>query len=167
MVYISLGSNIGNRLKNLQSAIKLLKKGGFNIIKISSVYETSAWGITDQPKFLNLVLKGKTKLPPAELLGEIKRIEKEIGRKPAKKWGVRIIDIDILFYNKIIIDTPKLKIPHPRLHKRNFVLIPLKELAPRLLHSVLKKTVSQMLKDTDDKGSVVRYNGKESVVNNG
>jgi len=157
-VYLSLGSNIGNRFKNIQTAIKLLKEIGFNVIKSSSIYETSPRGVTDQPDFLNLVLKGKTKLCPEELLKDIKRIEKEIGRKPTKKWGARIIDIDILFYDKKIIKTKKLKIPHPHLHRRNFVLIPLKEIAPRLMHPLIKKTVSQMLNDSSDKGAVVVYN---------
>lgn len=179
-VYLSLGSNIGNRLKNIQKAIKLLKKSGFDIIETSSIYETSPYGVTDQPDFLNLALKGETKFSPEELLKEIKRIEKEIGRKPSREWGPRAIDIDILFYNKEIINIPELqpvrsklpkatatpsvgtsnglKIPHPQLHKRKFVLIPLKEIAPRLVHPVLKKTVSQILKDAGDKGRVVLYN---------
>lgn len=182
MVYLSLGSNIGKRLKNLQTAIKLLKENGFNVIKTSSIYETSAWpirspqqgcgssditseltsnglkGVTEQPNFLNLVLKGKTKLCPEELLKEIKQIEKEIGRKPTKKWGPRIIDIDILCYDKKILKSNVLTIPHPQLHKRAFVLIPLKEIAPRLVHPVFKKTASQMLKGSSDKGCVVLYN---------
>lgn len=186
LVYLSLGSNIGNRLNNIQTAIKLIKETCFNIIKISSVYETSPWpirspaintiadippfprrdritssglkGTTEQPPFLNLVLKGKTTLSPEELLKEIKRIEKEIGREPTKKWGPRIIDIDILFYDKKLLKSKELVIPHPQLHKRKFVLIPLKEIAPRLMHPLLKKTTTQMLKATDDNESVVLYN---------
>ncbi len=157
-VYLSLGSNIGNRLKNIQTAIKLLKEIGFDIIKISSIYETSPWGITEQLSFLNLVIKGKTNLFPEELLKEIKRIEKEIGRKPTQKWGSRTIDIDILFYDKKVLKSKTLVVPHPQLHKRKFILIPLKEISPRLSHPLIKKTVSQMLKDSSDNGSVVLYN---------
>lgn len=158
MVYLSLGSNIGNHCKNIQIAIKLLKKEGFDIIKTSSIYKTSAWGVSNQADFLNLVIKGKTKFSPEKLLQKVKQIEKEIGRKPAEKWGPRTIDIDILFYDKKILKTKTLTIPHPQLYKRKFVLIPLKEMAPRFVHPVLKKTVAQMLTDTDDKGCVVRYN---------
>ncbi len=158
MVYLSLGSNIGKRLNNLQTAIKLLKESGFNVIKTSSIYETSPWGVTTQPKFLNLVLKGKTKLSPEELLKKIRQTEKEMGRKKAEKWGPRIIDIDILFYDKKILKSKTLTIPHPQLHERTFVLVPLKEIAPRLAHPILKQTPQQMLDDANDKGSVVLYN---------
>jgi 2-amino-4-hydroxy-6-hydroxymethyldihydropteridine diphosphokinase len=187
LVYLSIGSNIGNRVKNLRTAIKLLKKTGFSVIKTSSVYETSAWpirspsdvisglasnrlkGVTKstlnrvypgsgQPNFLNLALKGETKLSPEELLKKIKCTEKTLGRKPAKKWGPRTIDIDILFYDKKISKNKTLTIPHPQLHKRAFVLVPLKEIAPRLVHPIFKKTITQLLKDTNDKGCVVRYN---------
>ncbi|MBU0533970.1 MAG: 2-amino-4-hydroxy-6-hydroxymethyldihydropteridine diphosphokinase [Candidatus Omnitrophica bacterium] len=211
LVYLSLGSNIGNRLKNIQTAIKLLKEIGFDIIKASSLYETSPWPVrrdkparqmgsltggslnglkikTEQPDFLNLVLKGKTKFSPEELLQEIKQIEKTMGREKTEKWGPRIIDIDILFYEKKFVNTRLLQpsrsphqrrrrltsnglqIPHPQLHKRAFVLIPLKEIAPNLVHPVLKKTVSQMLNDLparqaggDDKGSVVLYNKLKEI----
>lgn len=191
-VYLSLGSNIGNRLKNIQTAIKLLKESGFDIIKTSSLYETSAWPVrdkspnglkrkTEQPNFLNLVLKGKTKFSPEELLQEIKQIEKTMGREKTEKWGPRIIDIDILFYNKKIINIPELQpvksnpesfrgatplvgtfngltVPHPQLHNRAFVLVPLKEIAPRLVHPILKQTVQQMLNNLDDNGAVLLYN---------
>ena len=158
LVYLSLGSNLGNRSKNLLTAIKLLKEGGFAVIKTSYIYETSPWGTTKQPNFLNLVLKGKTKLSPEGLLKEIQNIEKTMGRASTEKWGPRIIDIDILFYNKEVINIPALQIPHPQLHKRAFVLIPLKEIAPRLMHPILKQTVKQMLDNANDKGSVVLYN---------
>ncbi len=157
-VYLSLGSNIGNRSKNILTAIKLLKETGFDVTKTSSLYETSPWGKTKQPDFLNLVLKGKTKLSPEELLKEIKATEEAMGRETTERWGPRIIDIDILFYGEEVLNTPFLKIPHPQLHKRAFVLIPLKEIATRLVHPILKQTVKQMLDNANDKGSVVLYN---------
>ena len=168
-IYLSLGSNLGDRSQNILTAIQMLKEVGFNVTKKSSVYETSPWpvrdkslnglkGVTEQPDFLNLVLKGETKLSPEELLKKIKSIEKTMGRETSEKWGPRIIDIDILFYKKEILDTPSLIIPHPQLHKRAFVLVPLKEIAPRLIHPLLKKTVQQMLNNMNDKGSVLLYN---------
>lgn len=157
-VYLSLGSNLGDRSKNIRNAIQLLKSVGVNVTKTSALYEASPWGITNQPDFLNLVLKGETKSPPEELLKETKTIEKTTGRKSTKKWGSRIIDIDILFYKKEIINTSSLTIPHPQLHKRAFVLVPLKEIAPHLVHPLLKKTPRQMLNNLKDKSSVVLYN---------
>jgi len=139
----------------------MLEESGFIVKKTSSLYETSPWGVTNQPYFLNLVLKGETKLSPEELLKKIKNIEKAMGRKTLEKWGPRIIDIDILFYKEKIINTPLLKIPHPQLHKRAFVLVPLKEIAPRLVHPLLKKTGQQMLDNLSDKGSVMLYNNRK------
>lgn len=168
-IYLSLGSNLGNRSKNLSTAIQMLEEVGFNVKKVSSLYETAPWpvrdkslnglkGVTEQPDFLNLVLKGETKLSPEELLKEIKLVEKTMGRETSEKWGPRIIDIDILFYKKEIFDTPSLTIPHPQLHNRAFVLVPLKEIAPKLIHPLLKKTVQQMLDNLSDNSSIVLYN---------
>jgi 2-amino-4-hydroxy-6-hydroxymethyldihydropteridine diphosphokinase len=164
-IYLCLGSNLGDRFKNILKALQTLKEAGFNIKKISSIYETSPWGKTNQPYFLNLVLKGETKLSPKGLLKKIKNIEKTFGRETAEKRGPRIIDIDILFYKEEIINTPFLKIPHPLLHKRVFVLIPLKEIAPHLIHPILKQTPNQMLNNLNDKGSVVLYNKIENEKN--
>lgn len=160
LVYLCLGSNIGNRRKNIQKAVRTLKEAGCKIKKTSSLYKTSPWGVKNQPYFLNLVVACETKFPPGKLLEEIKLIEKEIGRKPAKKWGKRIIDIDILFYGKKGLKNKSLTIPHPQLHKRAFALVPLKEIAPRFIHPVLKKNATQMLKDANDKETVVLYNEK-------
>lgn len=157
-VYLSLGSNLGNREENILYAVRKLKEIGFEIKETSSIYKTSPWGKPDQPYFLNLVLEGETKLSPQRLLQKAKIIEKTLGRKKGEKWGPRTIDIDILFYDNKIIKTPNLKIPHPQLHERNFVLIPLKEIAPNFIHPLLKQNVQQMLKKMDDKGGVVLYN---------
>lgn len=114
------------------------------------VYETQAWGMTDQPDFLNQVLEVATTLSPEELLEQIKQIEQQMGRERRVKWGERLIDIDILFYEQAVIYTEKLKIPHPFLHERNFVLIPLQEIAPDFQHPVLQHSISQLLKSSKD-----------------
>lgn len=158
-IYLSLGSNIGERQRNIQKALRLLKEKSFTISKVSSLYETSPWGKKNQPYFLNLVIEGETDLLPEMLLEKIKRIENEMGRVEKKRWRARIIDIDILFYNQEIIDTPSLKIPHLQLHRRAFVLIPLNEIAPGFIHPILNKSVKDMLQNLDDKGKVLKYKG--------
>ena len=164
MIYLCLGSNLNNRQRNISQTIEKLKEKEFIVTKTSSLYETSPWGKTDQSSFLNLVLEGKTTLSPENLLKEIKDIERDLGRIPTEKWGPRTIDIDILFYDEHIINTPLLTIPHPMLHQRAFVLIPLKEIAPDFLHPVLKKTVRELyegLTQYDDKDTVIMYNTAE------
>lgn len=143
-VYLSLGTNLGNRSENLQKGIKKLQSIG-KIIKQSSVLETKAWGKTDQPDFLNQVVLIETKLSPQELLKECQKIETELGRIRVEKWGARTLDIDLLFYDKLILNTLKLKIPHPLLPERLFVLEPLAEIAPDLIHPLLKKNIKTLL----------------------
>jgi 2-amino-4-hydroxy-6-hydroxymethyldihydropteridine diphosphokinase len=122
----------------------------------SPVYETLPWGVTDQPAFLNMVLSGKTHLAPLALLACLKKLELQLGRLPSIRYGPRKIDIDILFYGNLILNTPKLTIPHPRLHERAFVLVPLADLAAEFAHPLLGKTVRQMLAEIDTTG-VKRY----------
>ena len=130
--YIGFGSNLGNRRENIEKAIELLKKEeGVEVRKISSLYETDPVGGPPQGKFLNGVAEVKTSLTPRELLECLKKIEKDVGRKPGKvRWGPREIDLDILLYGDGSIDEPDLKIPHPEMHGRDFVLKPLSEIAP-------------------------------------
>ena len=137
--YLMIGGNLGDRKENLQQAIILIRKSCGPLIKISSLYETAAWGLVDQPSFLNQALEISTSLSAIELLSSILSIEKDMGRTRTEKLGPRLIDIDILFFNDEVHDLPHLKIPHPELQNRRFVLTPLAEIAAQLQHPVLKK----------------------------
>ncbi len=143
-VFLGLGSNRGDRKKNILKAIKLLEKNSQKVLRLSSLRETKPYGYKKQKKFLNAVIKLKTKLSPSELLELCKKIEKKIGRKKSFRWGPREIDIDILFFGKEIIRNKKLTIPHGDLRNRTFVLQPLTEIAPNFVHPVLKKRVSEL-----------------------
>src|SRR3972149_10514745 len=143
-VFIGLGSNLGDRLANLHTAVAALKPEIFNLV-CSPIYETPPWGYLQQPKFLNQVIRAETDLRPADLLSHLKRIETRLGRQPGIQYGPRLIDLDILFYDELIIDSPPLTIPHPRLEGRGFVLLPLAQLAPDLRHPVLEITIRELL----------------------
>ena len=151
VVFLALGSNLGDRLANLKQAIVSLSPQMEVKVK-SRVYETPPWGYTDQPKFLNQVIKVNTYLEPEPLFRHIKRLETTLGREPSFPNGPRSIDIDILFYDDRVINTPSLAIPHPKLHERGFVLMPLNDIAPDLLHPTLKKAVHEMLRVSDTNG---------------
>ena len=155
IIYLALGTNLGDRFANLQAAIATLPPA-IRVLNQSPVYETPPWGLTDQPAFLNMALKGQTHLVPLALLAHLKYLENELGRLPAVRWGPRRIDMDILFYDKLILDTPELTIPHPRLHERAFVLVPLANLEPDLVHPVLGATIKQLRSALDTTG-VKRY----------
>ncbi|OGO33001.1 MAG: 2-amino-4-hydroxy-6-hydroxymethyldihydropteridine diphosphokinase [Chloroflexi bacterium RBG_16_54_18] len=155
LVYLALGSNLGIRSKNLENARNALEMQGW-LRDSSSIYETPPWGIVDQPAFLNQVVRIETSFSPVKLLSFLKRLEIQLGRTPAEKYGPRLIDIDILFYNNKVIDRRKLKIPHPRLAERAFVLVPLADLAPQLRHPVNHKSISEMLNLVDISG-IRRY----------
>ena len=155
--FLLTGGNLGDRLKNLERAAQLLEKNCGRMIKRSSVYETAAWGKTDQANFLNQVLEMETALTPQLLISEILKIENLMGRERTEKYGPRIIDIDILFFNDEMINAPGLMIPHPELQNRRFVLIPLAEIAPNLSHPILKKNIVQLLKDSKDELEVRVY----------
>jgi 2-amino-4-hydroxy-6-hydroxymethyldihydropteridine diphosphokinase len=148
IIYLSLGSNLGDRLANLQNAISLLPPN-IQPLTQSSVYETEPWGYTDQPLFLNLVIKANTMLDPFDVLTFVQEIEVSMGRQETFRFGPRLIDLDILFYDDLVLDTPKLTIPHPRLTQRAFVLVPLAEIEPDLSHPVLKKTIQQIKSTVD------------------
>ena len=151
IIYLSLGSNLGDRLFNLRTAISLLPPN-IKPLAQSSIYETAPWGYTDQPNFLNLVIKANTALDPQSLLTFINDIEVSMGRQETFRFGPRLIDLDILFYDDLVLDLPELTIPHPRLTERAFVLVPLVEIAPDLLHPVLGKTIHQLKPSLDNTG---------------
>jgi 2-amino-4-hydroxy-6-hydroxymethyldihydropteridine diphosphokinase len=144
IVYILLGSNLGNRKEILGKAIELINDKIDVILSQSKDYETKPWGVTDQPDFLNLAVALHTHLKPLEILEQTQSIENQLGRVRKEKWGARLIDIDIMFYGDEIIDEPNLKIPHPLMQERDFALIPLAEIAPNFVHPVLGKTILEL-----------------------
>jgi len=146
MVYLGLGSNMGDRRENLERALEYLSQR-LRVTGKSSMYDTEPMENLSQPRFLNMVCQAKTMLKPEDLLVLVKGIERKMGRQPGRPNSPRPIDIDILFYGDKVINTPELKIPHPRMNYRAFVLVPLAEIAPVLVHPVTKKTVKEMLQE--------------------
>lgn len=144
-IYLLSGGNIGNRLQNLEEAANLIQKTAGTVKKKSSVYETAPWGFTNQETFLNQVICISSKLDPTALLHQLLAIEIELGRKRVEKMGPRLIDIDILFYGNHVIFEKNLIVPHPRIVERRFVLTPLNEIAPDLVHPVYNKTVNNLM----------------------
>lgn len=155
IVYLALGTNLGDRPANLRAALAALPPA-VTVLAQSPVYETPPWGVTDQPAFLNMVAKAETHQAPRELLKYLKTLELTLGRLPAIRYGPRLIDVDILFYDDLLLDTPELTIPHPRLHERAFVLVPLADLEPALVHPGLGQPVRALLSAIDTKG-IVRH----------
>lgn len=143
-VFLLLGSNLGNREGYLLKAVDLIETELGVVMQKSSIYETEAWGKTDEPNYLNQVVKIDTELSARQVLEKVLQIETRMGRVREEKWGSRIIDIDILFYGQDIINEPGLIVPHPELHNRKFTLGPLNEIAPDLQHPVLKKSIFQL-----------------------
>ncbi len=148
--YLLIGGNMGDRLANLTSAIKAIKAQIGNIIQHSSIYETAAWGMEDQPSFLNQALLIETNFEAEDLLNNLLKIEIQMGRIRNQPLGPRTIDLDIIFFNDQIIHSETLSIPHPHMQKRNFVLNPLNEIAPEFIHPVFNKTIHQLLIDCTD-----------------
>jgi len=144
-VYVGIGSNLGNRGRNCIRTVELLEQKGIVVKKRSNLYETEPWGVKGQPLFLNMAVEIETTLSPRRLLEIVKGIEEEAGRVRTFRWGPRIIDIDILFYDNRVILEDQLKIPHPFLHERAFVLKPLDEIAPDIIHPVLRVSVHELL----------------------
>jgi 2-amino-4-hydroxy-6-hydroxymethyldihydropteridine diphosphokinase len=155
-VFLSLGSNIGNRAGHLNAAIATLSDADVRVLRLSSFYETEPVDYLQQDWFLNCVVEGKTNLPAADLLSNLRAIETRMGSKKVIAKGPRILDIDILLYGDETITTPELQIPHPRMTQRRFVLVPLAEIAPELRHPSWHAKVAEMLATTSDKSEVRR-----------
>lgn len=149
-VYLHTGSNQGDRFQNLHQARSLLNERAGEIRQASQVFETAAWGIRDQPDFLNQAIEIEVKLGPIALLETILEIEQVMGRVRVQKWGQRLIDIDMLYYGGLIWESERLTLPHPHLHERNFVLAPLLDIAPDFMHPRLKKTTRELLGACND-----------------
>jgi 2-amino-4-hydroxy-6-hydroxymethyldihydropteridine diphosphokinase len=152
--FLSLGSNLGDRRRNLARALAALEEADVRVGRVSPVYRTQPVDFAAQPWFYNLAVEIETALLPGELLRLIQRVEKKLGRVRKRKSGPRTIDIDILLAGSLIIGTPRLKIPHPHLEKRNFVLVPLAVIAPSAVHPVLRRRMSSLLKASTDRSTV-------------
>jgi 2-amino-4-hydroxy-6-hydroxymethyldihydropteridine diphosphokinase len=149
-VFLLLGSNLGNRELYLQKAINLIELDIAPVTKRSAIYLTQSWGKTDEPDYLNQVIEIQTTLNAQGVLDKVLAIEIVLGRQRQVKWGSRTIDIDILFYGDEVINQPGLVVPHPELHKRRFTLVPLAQIAPKFVHPVLKKDISQLKNELID-----------------
>jgi 2-amino-4-hydroxy-6-hydroxymethyldihydropteridine diphosphokinase len=154
--YLLTGGNMGNREKNLATAKRLITERAGKVTRASALYETAAWGKTDQPSFYNQALEVETSIPPKDLLNLLLEIEKKLGRQRDEKYGPRIIDIDILLYGDQICNDPQLRIPHPELQNRRFALTPLAEIGPGLVHPVFKKSITELLAICTDTLEVTR-----------
>lgn len=156
-IYLLTGSNLGNREQQLMQAVQMLNENTGEVTAQSSFYETEAWGLTDQPDFLNQALELITLLSPQQLIESILKIEKEMGRIRNEKWTARLIDIDMIFYGSRIIKAETLTIPHPFMHERNFVLVPLMEIAADFIHPVFKLSVRELYERCEDRLTVKTF----------
>jgi 2-amino-4-hydroxy-6-hydroxymethyldihydropteridine diphosphokinase len=163
IVYLGLGSNLGDRRANLLAAAQGLPPLA-RVLRESSIYETEPWGFQDQPAFLNQVIEAETSLPPMGLLAALKTLETNLGRQDSFRYGPRLIDLDILLYDQLVLNQPDLVIPHPHLSERAFTLVPLAELAPILLHPVLGKSMAELRAKLDLSGvKLVKYKSPRPV----
>jgi 2-amino-4-hydroxy-6-hydroxymethyldihydropteridine diphosphokinase len=154
-VFIGLGSNLGNRTKYLEQAVQALAgQNGILIKSVSSVYETEPVGVKEQPQFLNQVVELETTIEPSDLMKQLKTIEHAIGRTETERWGPREIDLDLLYYNSIVYNDEFLRVPHPEIANRRFVLVPMKEIAPSFVDPLRKQTVEELLHHCQDTSTV-------------
>jgi 2-amino-4-hydroxy-6-hydroxymethyldihydropteridine diphosphokinase len=164
LIYLSLGSNLGDRAANLERAIAALPGAGVQVLRRSSLYETEPVDFLAQPWFLNCVIEAETSLMPRQLLHALQGIERTFGSRKLVARGPRVIDLDILFYGDSVIRTKEVEIPHPRMDKRRFVLLPLAELAPGLRHPVSGATVAELIAAAHDKSAVRLWQPEKSKV---
>lgn len=157
-VYLLLGSNLGDRLQHLDNAMALIAERCGALTAQSAIYETAAWGNTEQQSFYNQAIGISTNLAPVDLLVAVKAIEREVGRTETVHWGPRIIDIDIILYGTEIVTLPQLQIPHPYMHQRRFTLVPLAEIAGNVIQPVINKPISELLNECEDDSEVRRIN---------
>ena len=160
-VYLSLGSNVGERESNLRAAIEALPAVGVRVTRVSAFYETEPVDYLEQAWFLNCVVEGETKKTAVELLRSLREIERQMGSKKVVAKGPRLIDMDILLYGQETIETSELQVPHPRMHLRRFVLVPLAEIAPEVRHPTLNKAAQELLEETTDRSAVRRWAAAE------
>lgn len=154
---LSLGSNLGDRIKNIHDAVERIQLSVGEVITHSPYYESKSWGTNSPYDYINICLRIETQLSPSALLNAIHVIENELGRKRTKKYADRTIDIDILLYNDEIINTSDLVIPHPHMHERLFVLVPANQIAPYTIHPVFNKSIQQLLLDCNDETNVYEF----------
>lgn len=152
-IYIALGSNLGDRAGNLRQALEELQKQGLKLVRVSSFRQTRPYGVTDQPDFLNAVAQVETKLPPVRLLQLLLQVEQKLGRVRRRHWGERNIDLDLLLYHDIILHSPTLTLPHPDMLNRDFVLVPLAEIAPEVIHPVVAVSIGSLAAKFINEGS--------------